>query len=170
MHCFQPVTLTVLVCCLQGPFFFFFFGAARRVCVFFFFFFFKGRSCLTGDSARPQRKACKTPVTAPPPKERARKGVPRTEQRARTVFFFFFFLGRSCLTGDSIRPQRKACKTSVTAPPPKERARKGVPRTEQRARTQAASAFLALLFRAASKAREPQWTAICGRTVATLVK
>ena len=53
-------------------------------------------------------------------------------------FFFFFFLqGRSCLTGDSTRPQRKACKTSVTAPPPKERARKGVPRTEQRARTQA---------------------------------
>ena len=52
-------------------------------------------------------------------------------------FFFFFFQGRSCLTGDSIRPQRKACKTSVTAPPPKERVRKGVPRTEQRARTQA---------------------------------
>ena len=49
-----------------------------------FFFFFQGRSCLTEDSARPQRKACKTSVTAPPPKERARKGVPGTEQRDRT--------------------------------------------------------------------------------------
>ena len=57
--------------------------------------------------------------------------------RDPAFFFFFFFFSRSCLTGDSIRPQRKACKTSVTAPPPKERARKGVPRTEQRARTQA---------------------------------
>ena len=52
------------------------------VALFFFFFFSQGRSCLTGDSARPQRKACETSVT--PPKERARKGVPRTEQRART--------------------------------------------------------------------------------------
>ena len=49
----------------------------------------------------------------------------------------FCLRGRSHLTGASTRPQRKACKTSVTAPPPKERARKGVPRTEQRARTQA---------------------------------
>ena len=55
------------------------------------FFFFFGRSCLTGDSARPHCKACKTSVTAPPPKERARKGVPRTEQQALFFFFFFFF-------------------------------------------------------------------------------
>ena len=50
-----------------------------------FFFFFQGRSCLTGDSARPQRKACKTSVTAPPPKERARKGVPSRREPCRAA-------------------------------------------------------------------------------------
>ena len=58
--------------------------------------------------------------------------------RPSSFFFFFFFLeGRSCLTVDSAKPQSKSCKTSVTAPPPKGWARKGSPRAEQHARTQA---------------------------------
>ena len=62
------------------------------------------------------------------------KAFDRIDRAWILLFFFFFFLGRSCLQRTAqgrnafffffSRPQRKACKTSLRAPPPKERARK----------------------------------------------
>ena len=70
--------------------------AAGKQAVFFFPLFWKGRSCLTVDSARPQRKSCETFMTAPPPKGRAKKEV----------------LGQSSThAGRTGRPQRKECRS-----------------------------------------------------------
>ena len=89
---------------------------------------------LTEDSTRPQRKACKTSVRAPPRtlakldghgmESRGSQATHKRQCRECFFFFFFFFARKVMLTEDSPRPQRKACKTSVRAPPPKERARK----------------------------------------------